>query len=564
MESALMRKTFSLVLLAFALVVTVVLERADTQAAPQADASTDTASTIAMHADPGTLFKTSGNCMPCHNSLISPAGEDVSIGVNWRATIMANSSRDPYWQAGVRRETIDHPTAAAAIEDECSICHMPMARATVRANGRAGRVFAHLPVNQHDEPEDLLAHDGVSCTMCHQISSERLGTRESFVGGFVVAGPQSTPRPIYGPFEIERGLKTIMRSSSDGFQPTQAPHIRQSELCATCHTLITKALDKQGQPIGELPEQVMFQEWQHSAYATEQRTCQSCHMPAVQTPMPISSVLAQPREGFAKHVFVGGNFFVLQMLNRYRQALGVAAPPVELNASADRTRRNLQEQTALVSVDAPQVAGARLTFDVAVQDLTGHKFPTGYPARRSWLHVSVRDRSGRTVFESGRVTPAGLIEGNDNDADPLKFEPHYTEIHQPDEVQIYESVMSDPAGLPTTGLLTAVRYLKDNRLLPRGFDKTTADAWIQVVGGAAQDPDFSAGGDRVRYAIDVPNGAGPYQIDVELRFQPIGFRWAHNLASYDAPETSRFVGYYESMSGISSEVITRASAAAGR
>jgi len=287
-------------------------------------------------------------------------------------------------------------------------------------------------------------------------------------------------------------------------------------------------------------------------------------MPAVQTPMPISSVLAQPREGFSKHVFVGGNFFVLQMLNRYRQALGVAALPVELNASADRTRRNLQEQTALVSIDAPQVAGARLTFDVAIQNLTGHKFPTGYPARRSWLHVSVRDRSGRTVFESGRVTQAGLIEGNDNDADPLKFEPHYTEIHQPDEVQIYESVMSDPAGLPTTGLLTAVRYLKDNRLLPRGFDKTTADAWIQVVGGAAQDPDFSAGGDRVRYAVDVPTGAGPYQIDVELRFQPIGFRWAHNLASYDAPETSRFVGYYESMSSISSEVITRASAAAGR
>ena len=30
------------------------------------------------------------------------------------------------------------------------------------------------------------------------------------------------------------------------------------------------------------------------------------------------------------------------------------------------------------------------------------------------------------------------------------------------------------AGVPTTGLLTATQYLKDNRLLPRGFDKATA------------------------------------------------------------------------------------------
>src|SRR5262245_45834093 len=104
-------------------------------------------SVIALHADPNVLFKTSGNCMPCHNSLIAPSGEDVSIGIAWRASMMANSSRDPYWQAGVRRETIDHPTAAADIEDECSICHMPMARALAHEAGRKGQVFAHLPVN---------------------------------------------------------------------------------------------------------------------------------------------------------------------------------------------------------------------------------------------------------------------------------------------------------------------------------------------------------------------------------------------------------------------------------
>ena len=62
-------------------------------------------------------FDTSDNCLACHNSLTSPSGEDVSIGRAWRGSIMANSSRDPYWQASVRRETLDHPSHQAAIED---------------------------------------------------------------------------------------------------------------------------------------------------------------------------------------------------------------------------------------------------------------------------------------------------------------------------------------------------------------------------------------------------------------------------------------------------------------
>jgi hypothetical protein len=565
-EGTLISRPATALLLAAMAILVLTIERADTNAQQPptrrttqraTGASAEEASVIAMHADPDVLFKTGGNCMPCHNSLTSPAGEDVSIGTSWRASIMANSSRDPYWQAGVRRETIDHPTAAAEIEDECSICHMPMARANAHASGRKGTVFEHLPVADRTADEDLLAHDGVSCTLCHQITSEKLGTRESFVGGFVVAGRQEAPRPVFGPFEIERGLKTIMRSSAE-FQPTQGLHIRQSELCATCHTLITKALDKQGQVIGELPEQVMYQEWQHSAYPEEQQTCQTCHMPAVGAPMPISSVLGQPREQFSRHVFVGGNFFMLRLLNRYRRDLGVDALPLELDASAARTVRNLQTQTATIGVDEPVVSSGRLTFDVQVRDLAGHKFPTGYPARRAWLHVTVTDRTGRTVFESGAIRPSGQIEGNDNDADPAKFEPHYSEIRQPDQVQIYESIMSDPAGAPTTGLLTAVRYLKDNRLLPRGFNKATADAWTQVVGGAVEDADFTAGGDRVRYSIDTANAQGPFQLDVELRFQPIGFRWAQNLRPYDAPEPKRFLQYYESMSAGVAETIAAA------
>jgi len=101
---------------------------------------------------------------------------------------MANSSRDPYWQASVRRETIDHPESRAMIEDECSTCHMPIAHLDAKEEGRLTEVFAHLPLTD-DTKKNAAAKDGVSCSVCHQIGNEKLGSRESFNGQFVVESP---------------------------------------------------------------------------------------------------------------------------------------------------------------------------------------------------------------------------------------------------------------------------------------------------------------------------------------------------------------------------------------
>ena len=117
----------------------------------------------------GVQFATSHECVACHNGLTTPAGEDVSIGVSWRASMMANASRDPYWHAAVRREVLDHPAAAEAIEHECARCHMPMAHVAAEAEGRKGQVFAYVPRAGRTSERDRLAADGVSCTLCHQI-----------------------------------------------------------------------------------------------------------------------------------------------------------------------------------------------------------------------------------------------------------------------------------------------------------------------------------------------------------------------------------------------------------
>ena len=525
-------------------------------AAPRAADQSRPATAANPHRDL-SLFTHSDNCVACHNNLAAANGEDVSIGAMWRATIMAHSSRDPYWQASVRREAIDHPSHAAAIQDECASCHMPMPQRIARAAGVKGEVFSHLPIAKDQSDLQRLAGDGVSCTVCHQVAPDTPGTPASFNAGFVIKPtPPDGTRAIFGQYEVDAGRQTIMRSVT-GFQQEAAPHIKQSELCASCHTLITKALGPDGAVIGELHEQMNYQEWQHSDYAREQRSCQSCHMPAAAGPIRISSVLGKLRERLARHVFLGGNAHMLRLLNRFRNELGVTAPAAELEATARATVRQLQEDTATLRVGAAQLQADRLAFDVQVTNLTGHKFPTGYPSRRTWLHVTVRDARGAVAFESGAISDAASIRGNDNDGDAAKYELHYDEISSADQVQIYETILGDRAGAVTTGLMSATQYLKDNRLLPRGFDKATALPEIGVFGAARNDPDFAGAGDRVRYRVPV-SGAGPYRVEVELRYQSIGFRWASNLEPFKATEPQQFVSYYKATSAGSSVVVAAA------
>jgi hypothetical protein len=505
------------------------------------------------------LFQTSDRCFACHNGLATSTGEDISIGLSWRPTMMANSARDPYWQAGVRRETLDHPESRAAIENECSTCHMPMAHFQSKYEGNEAEVFSRL-APRSDDRMDQLAQDGVSCSMCHQITADKLGTRESFTGGFVVDTTKDKgERAEFGPYKIEDGQIRIMRSSSGGYRPTEGEHIRKSELCATCHTLITKALGPGGKVVGELPEQMPYQEWLASEFRDKQ-SCQNCHRPVVEEDTRIAVTLGLPREKMGRHVFVGGNFFMLRMLNRFRNELGVIALPSEFDAAADRTVQHLKTETAKLKIDQINLAAGRLEADVSVENQSGHKFPTAYPSRRAWLHVTVKDRDGRVIFESGALNPNGSIQGNANDASATEFETHYTQITSSDQVQIYEDIMVGTNNVPTTGLLTAVRFIKDNRLLPKGFDKRTVDQEIAPQGEAVTDPDFVGGGDKTRYSIAVGNSQGPFQVEAELWFQPISYRWATNLKSYSGKEPERFTRYYDAMAPGSGVIVDRVSA----
>ncbi|HEX7706461.1 MAG TPA: hypothetical protein VF701_08395 [Thermoanaerobaculia bacterium] len=513
------------------------------------------ASTPPQPATPADLFASSTSCVACHTGLTSPSGEEVPIASGWRASMMANAARDPYWQAAVRRETLDHPAAAADIEHECSACHMPMVRFADHHAGRKTSVFAQTTATPAVVPVAALAMDGVSCTVCHQITDANLAERSSFNANFEI---DTTRRVIGGPFEIDPGRTRVM-SSATGFSPARQDHLQSSAVCATCHTLYTHALSRDGKPAGELPEQVPFLEWRHSAWRGE-RSCQSCHMPVRTEETAISSVLPQPRPAVSEHDFRGGNAFMMGILRTNAVALGVTAPPEALLESETRAIEHLKSHTARLTLGEASIVDGVLQVDVSITNLAGHKLPTAYPSRRVWLHLAVRDSAGAVVFESGAVRPDGSIEGNDNDLDGARFEPHYRTIERTDQVQIYEAILADAEGDITTGLIRAVRYVKDNRILPRGFDKRSAHRDIAVYGDALDDPAFRDAGHRTRYAIALGEHAGPFTVHAALLYQSIGFRWADNLAAVDSMETKRFASMYAAAAAQSSTLLATASA----
>jgi hypothetical protein len=366
-------------------------------------------------------------------------------------------------------------------------------------------------------------------------------------------------RTVFGPFEVDEGRTRIMQTASE-FTPKQASHVQSAQFCANCHTLFTHALDPDGNDAGELPEQTPYLEWLHSDYPGEQ-TCQDCHMPVIDGEVAVSGVLPHPRTDVNQHVFKGGNFLMPRILNKHRAQMNVQALPQELDATARASEENLANNTASLDVELIAIEDSRLEIGVTVTNLAGHKLPSAYPSRRAWLHVTVTDNSGRTLLESGAFQPDGSIEGNDNDLDGSRFEPHYDRVSSADQVQVYEDIMLDYAGNVTTGLLWGARYVKDNRLLPTGFDKITASSDVAVHGAAEGDADFVGGSDVVRYSVNVANARAPYTVVAELWYQPIGYRWAMNLAEFDTEESAQFLGFFDEVASSSGALLARAEAA---
>ena len=504
-------------------------------------------------------FVGSSRCAVCHELLTDGKGNDMSISGHWRSTMMANAAKDPLWQAKVRSEVKRNPALKKVIEKKCGTCHMPMAWTQAYEDGAEQELldggFLSPGNNLH-----AAAMDGVSCSLCHQIRDENLGRKESYSGKFVIdTNKKDTAREIFGPYK--NPLQEVMQKGV-GFTPEYGSHTNDSALCATCHTLFTPYIDGQGNVAGEFPEQVVYLEWMHSEYGVNAnqrydigenpgkgQICQECHMPH----SPEGGVYiarwvppkAEPKDHFSQHHFVGGNVFMLNILQDNTSSLGLTASTEKFEDTKERTIRQLQHKTAQLSLSALDHRASELTAVLQVNNMVGHKFPSGIPTRRTWIHLTVADNEGQVIFESGKPLTDGRIEGNAADYDTMLYEPHYDEITQPDQVQIYEGVMFNTDNELTYTLMRAAKFAKDNRLLPKGFDKSTVPSEIGVFGNAFSDENFVGGSDRITYRINTTGHKGPFTLTASLLFTTVSYPFVKDLErDEDLPEVSRFMQLY--------------------
>ncbi len=515
-------------------------------------------------------FAGAGACSTCHNDeaaegdkvMVDSMGRDLSIGKAWESSTMANAARDPYWHAVVAAELDRFPTAEREINETCTRCHAPMANDLARKEGFDIQIFDTGSVEDgtfvqgfisRDADDATFNHamDGVSCSLCHQIADDgNLGTFESMTGGYTVLfSPVKDERPAYGQYaDPDVGyMKTQVE-----FTPVGSGHISTSETCATCHNLNTTPLNEAGEHVegvSHFAEQATFTEWQNSDYRNggpQQAQCQTCHMPRADQDVSIASAgTAPPRPNFAEHSFLAANTVMQQMMDDYRTQLGVPEG-VDFQESIARNRAFLAE-SADVIINNTAVDGDNLVVDVQVINHAGHKLPSGYHSRRAVVHVLVTDANGQLIYENGKVNADGSIDGVADDTNPHVFEPHHNVITDATQVQVYQAITGDANGDLTHSLLAATHFLKDNRLTPVGFDKNAVPDDVAVAGLATGDENFNQGTDLLQYHIPVNGGVAPYNVVVELLYQPFGYGHLQDLftRSDEIDQVDQFRTIYE-------------------
>lgn len=334
-------------------------------------------------------FTSNDRCKGCH----------AIIYTEWEGTMHSNAYIDPFYLKEVQAASED---TEGLVDTFCSRCHTPI-----------GVVAEEIPPIDGSQMSEI-ARSGVQCDFCHTVS----GSAGIGDASFIVS-PGDTK---WGPFE----------DSKSAFHDSEYLELQtQSEFCGMCHEVT--------HPVNGLVIDDTYNSWKNSPYATEDVSCQDCHM----TP-GITEFEANPgragsgapkREHISLHSIVGGNVFITEMMGA----------ETEKRLATERLQK-----AATLDVEVPATAniGENVTVNVQISNSgAGHNLPTGVSEiRQVWLELKVTDSEENEIYISGKLDGSGNID---------------------EETIIYNNILGDEQGNETIKFWLADRVISDNRIGPK-------------------------------------------------------------------------------------------------
>ena len=276
----------------------------------------------------------------------------MSIGTTWRASMMAHSARDPYWQAGVRREVTDHPQRAGGDRERmlaAATCRWRTLKRSAEAGGSPSSPTFHRRARPPPSIRSPSKASPARCVIRSRATDSaegqlhrRLRDRDGAAG--------ARPTDVRARTRSSLARASVMRSAT-GLQPTASTHIQRSELCATCHTLYTHALNAPGEAIERAPGADAL------PGMAAQRVPRHAELPVLphaggrRSRCRSPRCSGKPREGVSRHDFRGANFFMLGILNRFRPSWASWRDPRSSMRPSCGRKRFLQSSSASLSVE---------------------------------------------------------------------------------------------------------------------------------------------------------------------------------------------------------------------
>ncbi len=122
------------------------------------------------------------------------------------------------------------------------------------------------------------------------------------------------------------------------------------------------------------------------------------------------------------------------------------------------------------------------------------------------------DSLGIIVDDKGRPLPAEFFDVDPGTGEQA-YQPHHLTITRQNQVQIYQELVKSPEGRFTTSFLSLLEKVKDNRLLPIGWNPKGPKGFspkfakeTKPAGKALEDKLFldGSGSDVINYVVKIP------------------------------------------------------------